>query len=146
MPALASPASLERQDTMSISVPSMNSFSNFTRKHAAKGILALAALAVAGAADAAPRPGLYDGTCNVTFTTRAGNCSATNSALFSVTGTQVSLAGGGKVTGGAVAVNISIGLSHASGTGRLTGNSGIGRWSGVISGDRCSGTWQASRT
>jgi hypothetical protein len=87
----------------------------------------------------------------VTFTTRAGNCSATNSAPFSVTGTQVSSAGGGKVTGGvnrggAVAVNISVGLSHASGTGRLAGNSGTARWSGVISGDRCSGTWQASRT
>ena len=136
---------------MSISAPSMISFSNFTRKHAAKGILALAAFALAAAADAAPRPGLYDGTWNVTFTTRAGNCSATNSAPFNVTGTQVSSAGGGKVTGGirpggAVAVNISIGLSHASGTGRLAGNSGIGRWSGVISGDRCSGTWQASRT
>jgi hypothetical protein len=87
----------------------------------------------------------------VTFTTRAGNCSATNSAPFSVTGTQVSSAGGGKVTGGvnrggAVAVNISVGLSHVSGTGRLAGNSGTARWSGVISGDRCSGTWQASRT
>ena len=136
---------------MSISAPSMNSFSNFARQHAAKGILAVAILALAGAADAAPRSGLYDGTWNVTFTTRAGNCSATNSAPFSVTGTQVSSAGGGKVTGGitpggAVAVNISVGLSHASGKGHLAGNSGTGRWSGVISGDRCSGTWQASRT
>ena len=66
-------------------------------------------------------------------------------------GTQVSSAGGGKVTGGvrangALAVNISVGLSHASGRGRLAGNSGTGRWSGVITGDKCSGTWVATRT
>jgi hypothetical protein len=27
----------------------------------------------------------------------------------------------------------------------LVGNSGSGRWSGIITGDRCSGTWQATR-
>ncbi len=95
--------------------------------------------------------GAYDGTWNVTFTTRAGNCSSTNSAPFSIVGTRVSSAGGGKVTGGvtrggAVAVNISVGLSHASGKGRLVGNAGTGRWSGIILGDRCSGTWAARRT
>jgi hypothetical protein len=36
-------------------------------------------------------------------------------------------------------------LSVASGSGRLVGNSGAGRWSGVISGDRCRGHWQATR-
>jgi hypothetical protein len=140
---------------MSIAAPSIKSFSNFKRTCAMQGIFALTALAfVAGLASpaaAGPRPGAYDGTWNVTFTTRAGNCSSTNSAPFNVAGTQVSSAGGGKVTGGvsragAVAVNISVGLSHASGRGRLAGNSGAGRWSGVISGDRCSGTWQARRT
>jgi hypothetical protein len=136
---------------MSISAQSIWSFTNFKPA----GILALAAFALASGisspADAGPRPGAYDGTWNVTFTTRAGNCSSTNSAPFNVAGTHVSSAGGGKVTGGvsrggAVAVNISVGLSRASGTGRLAGNSGTGRWNGVISGDRCSGTWQASRT
>jgi len=120
-----------------------------------QGVFALTALAfaagLASPAAAGPRAGAYDGTWNVTFTTRAGNCSATNNAPFNVAGTQVSSAGGGKVTGGitrggAVAVNISVGLSHASGRGRLVGNTGAGRWSGVISGDRCSGTWQATRT
>jgi hypothetical protein len=140
---------------MSISARSIRPFSNFTRARAMQRVLAVAALALAAGlpnpAAAGPRAGAYDGTWNVTFTTRAGNCSATNSAPFSVAGTQVSSAGGGKVTGGvtrggAVAVNISVGLSHASGRGRLSGNSGAGRWNGVISGDRCSGTWQASRT
>ena len=94
--------------------------------------------------------GGYDGVWNVAFATRAGNCSA-NSVPFTVTGTRVSSAGGGKVTGGisrrgAVSVRISVGLSWAAGSGRLIGNSGAGRWSGVISGDRCSGIWQATRS
>jgi len=45
-----------------------------------------------------------------------------------------------------VSVNIRVGASHASGSGRLFGNSGSGRWSGIITGDRCSGSWQATRS
>jgi hypothetical protein len=111
----------------------------------------VAAVAIPGAADARmARPGAYDGTWNVTFATQAGNCS-TNSVPFAVAGTRVSSAGGGRVTGGIsragmVAVNIQVGASHASGNGRLVGNSGSGRWSGIITGDRCSGSWQATRT
>jgi hypothetical protein len=98
----------------------------------------------------AAAPGAFDGVWNVLFTTRAGNCSSTNSVPFTVTGRRVSSAGGGKVTGGisrsgAVSVQISVGASRASGSGRLVGNSGSGRWSGIITGDRCSGTWQAAR-
>jgi len=115
--------------------------------------VALAAGAAPSSADAAARgraAGAYDGMWNVVFFTRAGNCSATNSAPFAVSGRRVSSAGGGKVTGGvsrggAVSVRISVGLSVAYGSGPLVGNSGAGRWSGVISGDRCSGTWQATR-
>ena len=118
---------------------------------------ALAAIALAPApADAATRarmvrPGAYDGVWNVLFATQAGNCSSSNSVPFTVTGRRVSSAGGGKVTGGigaggSVSVQISVGASKASGTGRLAGNSGAGRWSGIISGDRCSGTWQAARS
>ncbi len=68
-----------------------------------------------------------------------------------LSGTRVSSAGGGKVTGGIsrsgiVSVNVSVGLSHASGNGRLSGNTGAGRWSGLIQGDKCSGSWQATRS
>ena len=111
-----------------------------------------AALSIPGDADAKTvRSGTYDGTWNVTFATRAGNCSSANNVPFSVTGTRVSSAGGGKVTGGissagVVSVNIRVGASHASGSGRLVGNSGSGRWSGIITGDRCSGSWQATRS
>jgi hypothetical protein len=53
---------------------------------------------------------------------------------------------GGISRGGAVAVRISVGLSWAAGNGRLVGNYGAGRWAGIITGDRCSGTWQATRS
>jgi hypothetical protein len=117
---------------------------------------ALAASAAPETADAARRAGMvragaYDGTWNVTFAPQAGNCHTTNTVPFQVFGTRVSSAGGGKVTGGIsrggiVSVRITVGASWASGSGRLVGNYGAGRWSGVITGDRCSGIWQASRS
>ena len=53
---------------------------------------------------------------------------------------------GGISRGGLVSVKVSVGLSKASGSGRLVGNAGAGRWSGIISGDQCSGSWQATRS
>jgi hypothetical protein len=115
---------------------------------------ALAAVAVPATADAATRTrggGAYDGTWNVVFATTRGTCSSGYSVPFQVAGYRVSSAGGGRVSGsvnraGAVAVNVSVGASKASGGGRLAGTSGAGSWSGIITGDRCSGTWQATRS
>ena len=140
---------------MTISARSIAHSTGFASNRALRWIstvAVVAAFAIPGAANAATvRPGAYDGTWNVIFATQAGNCSSTNSVPFAVAGTRVSSAGGGKVTGGVsragvVSVNIQVGASHASGSGRLVGNSGTGRWSGIITGDRCSGSWQATRT
>jgi hypothetical protein len=138
---------------MSISARSIASFADFRPLRLLRWALvsaALAAVAAPPAADAA-RPGAYDGTWNVTFTPQAGNCHASNTVPFMVSGTRVASAGGGKVTGGVspggnVSVTISVGASKANGSGRLAGNSGAGRWSGIITGDRCSGVWQAIRS
>src|SRR6202165_2729315 len=144
---------------MTISAQPRAFFADFGRMRALRWIFATAVrAAVSAAPDAADaarrarivRAGAYDGVWNVVFATQAGNCSSTNSVPFPVSGRHVSSAGGGKVTGGigrggAVSVRISVGLSVANGSGRLAGNSGVGRWSGVILGDRCSGTWQAAR-
>ncbi len=145
---------------MTVSARLFAVFAGSWRRGAWPGIFALAVVAAmavapstAGARNARPsgiRDGTYDGTWSVVFITRAGNCSSTNSAPFTVSGRRLFPAGGGKVTGGIspagyVSVRISLGLSAASGSGRLVGNSGAGRWSGIISGDRCSGTWQARR-
>jgi hypothetical protein len=129
----------------------------FSRSKASKRILPAGAVAAlisvlpSAYASPAAMARAYDGTWNVVFSTQAGNCSATNSVPFAVSGRRVSSAGGGKVTGGisrggVVAVNISVGASHASGSGRLVGNSGAGHWSGIITGDKCSGSWQATRS
>ena len=109
----------------------------------------IGAVALPSAADA--RLGGYDGVWNVIFATTRGNCSSGYSVPFTVTGSRVSSAGGGRVSGtvnraGSVAVQVSVGASHASGGGRLAGGAGAGSWSGIISGDRCSGTWQATRS
>jgi hypothetical protein len=95
--------------------------------------------------------GPYDGVWNVVFATTRGTCSSGTSIPFTVAGNRVSSAGGGRVEGsvnraGAAAVKVSVGASKASGGGRLVGNSGSGSWSGIISGDRCSGTWRAARS
>jgi hypothetical protein len=143
-----------------ISARTITSFADFTALRAPRWILAAAVLAAAAtasaAADAATRtrmvgPGAYDGTWNVMFSPQAGNCHASNNVPFTVMGTRVSSAGGGKVTGGVsrggvVSVRISVGASWADGNGRLAGNSGAGRWSGIITGDQCSGVWQATRS
>jgi hypothetical protein len=123
------------------------------RQHAWRAMLAVAAIAaisLPGAADARVA-GVYDGVWNVVFATTRGTCSSGYSVPFTVTGGRVWSAGGGKVRGsinraGSVAVSVAVGASRASGGGRLAGNYGAGYWSGTISGDRCSGTWQASRT
>jgi hypothetical protein len=113
---------------------------------------ALAALSVPGAADArVARGGSYDGTWNVVFATTRGTCSSGYSVPFTVVGNRVTSAGGGRVSGsvnraGGVAVQVSVGASHASGGGRLAGMSGAGYWRGIIQGDPCAGTWQASRS
>jgi hypothetical protein len=116
-------------------------------------LAAFAAATVPVTADAATRTrggGAYDGTWNVVFATTKGNCSSGYSVPFQVAGNRVSSAGGGRGSGtvkntGAVAVNVSVGASKASGGGRLAGTSGAGSWRGIISGDQCSGSWQATR-
>ncbi|WP_426612387.1 hypothetical protein [Bradyrhizobium sp. McL0616] len=123
-------------------------FAFFRPRHLAL-FAVLATAAVPSTADA--RVGGYDGVWNVTFATTRGNCSSGYSVPFTVTGNRVSSAGGGRVSGsvnrrGVVAVEVSVGASHATGGGRLSGAAGNGAWKGIISGDRCSGTWQATRS
>ncbi|MDE5457741.1 hypothetical protein GWE18_34005 [Bradyrhizobium sp. CSA112] len=116
-------------------------------------LAAFAAIAAAPAADAATRrraTGAYDGIWNVVFATTRGNCRSGYSVPFTVIGGRVSSAGGGRVSGsvnraGAVSVRVSVGASRASGGGRLAGAYGAGAWRGIITGDYCSGTWQATR-
>ncbi|MBW5435618.1 hypothetical protein FXB41_12730 [Bradyrhizobium canariense] len=135
-----------RMPHFSRSLPSLTDFAR-PRRLALLAVLAMAAFP--STADARIRG--YDGVWNVTFATTRGNCSSGYSVPFTVAGSRVSSAGGGRVSGkvnrsGTVAVQVSVGASHASGGGRLAGVNGAGSWRGIISGDQCSGTWQATRS
>jgi hypothetical protein len=112
-------------------------------------------VAVAGTAEGGtvrrPLPGGYDGVWNVLIITQAGNCDAAYSYPFRVAAGRISSAGAATVSGsvgrgGGVAVTISAGGSVATGSGRLGGSSGAGRWSARLSGGNCSGRWQATRS
>jgi hypothetical protein len=149
-------ASGPEQEQMARFHRSITRFAAFPGPRALRWLPVFAALAATAApVEAAPRGGkalrAYNGTWNVVFATTRGNCSSGYSVPFTVMGSRVSSAGGGRVSGsvnraGAVAVNVSVGASKASGGGRLAGASGAGAWSGIITGDRCSGTWQATRS
>jgi hypothetical protein len=139
---------------MTISAHPITFLAPFKALTALRWALVAGALAVMAAPDSAAaqaaRPAAFDGIWNVTFTPKAGNCHASNTVPFNVYGPRVSSAGGGKVSGGVtrkgnVTVRIVVGASWADGSGRLAGNSGTGRWSGFITGDQCSGIWQATR-
>jgi hypothetical protein len=141
---------------MTTSIRNIASSAAFSSPRPLRGLSVLIALTVSagvqpGAADARVRAGgAYDGIWNVVFATTRGTCSTGYSVPFTVNGSRVSSAGGGRVSGtvgrgGSVAVNVSVGVSRASGTGRLAGNNGAGSWRGIISGDPCSGIWQARR-
>ena len=126
----------------------LSSLTDVVRPRRLALLAVLATAALPSTADA--RVGGYDGIWNVTFATTRGNCSSGYSVPFTVTGNRVSSAGGGRVSGtvnrsGAVAVEVSVGASHAHGGGRLNRVVGAGSWRGIISGDQCSGTWQATR-
>ncbi|MGA7488712.1 MAG: hypothetical protein WBW74_17465 [Xanthobacteraceae bacterium] len=122
----------------------------FTRS---RGVLVLAALAVAAAVPAVSPaeavPG-YDGVWSVVIITKEGVCDPSyrypirirNGNLGNAGTASVSISG--KVgKNGAVVVNVSTGDKTATGTGRLGGTSGAGSWSG--GNGACSGVWQAER-
>jgi hypothetical protein len=79
---------------------------------------------------------------------QAGNCHTT-AVPFNVYGTRVSAGGGGHrryQPQWQRCRQIQVSASWANGRGRLAGNAGAGRWSRLITGDRCSGVWRAMRS
>jgi hypothetical protein len=120
-----------------------------------RGIFAasvLAAFATPGAADArtARMGGGYDGIWNVLIITQAGTCDPAYSYPFQVSGGRISSNGAADVSGsvsggGSVVVRISAAGAVATGSGRLGGSTGAGRWSARFSSGNCSGRWQATR-
>jgi hypothetical protein len=92
--------------------------------------------------------GNFDGKWSVVIVTEKGDCDRAYRYPIAIKGQSLQNAGdasfdiSGKVGGdGAVAVKISYGDKHASGSGRLGSTSGEGHWSGGA----CAGSWTAER-
>ena len=94
----------------------------------------------------------FDGAWRVTIITQSGNCDPAYSYPVKVEGGRVSYSGDGSfdISGhvgdaGAVSVTIARGDQKASGSGKLSANSGSGQWSGRSASTSCSGRWEATR-
>ena len=90
----------------------------------------------------------YDGTWSVAIYTLRGDCGSVRVAARIVGGRVYSKeqsyqANGAVGDNGVIRVNVASGGLSASGSGRLTHNSGAGRWRSSR-GD-CSGSWSATR-
>jgi hypothetical protein len=90
----------------------------------------------------------YDGTWSVAIYTLRGDCGSVRAAVRIIGGRVYSAdqsyqAGGGVSANGAVRVSVAGFGRSASGSGRLSRNSGAGRWRS--SRGECSGSWSASR-
>ena len=116
-----------------------------------RAALALTALSFAGAlsavAPAAATPN-YDGLWSVVIVTQKGTCDRAYRYPVRISNGAVQNDGpslinvSGKVGGnGAVTVLVSAGDKSASGTGKLSGKAGGGKWSG----GECAGIWEAER-
>ena len=100
--------------------------------------------------DAAGRGGgsAYDGTWSVAIYALRGNCSSVRAAVRIVGGRVYSVDQSYQTNGvvganGVIRVSVAGGGLSASGSGRLSLNSGAGRWRS--SRGECSGSWSASR-
>ena len=110
-----------------------------------------AALLLAGTpSDAARRGGgsAYDGTWSVAIYTQRGDCGSVRVAARIVGGRVYSKdqsyqANGAVGANGVIRVSVASGRLSASGSGRLSPNSGAGSWRS--SRGECSGSWSGSR-
>jgi hypothetical protein len=92
----------------------------------------------------------FDGTWNLVFVTQRGDCDPTYNFMVDVVNGNIThpniLTFRGRVApSGAVVASVRVGQRYASGSGRLSGVSGRGVWSGRSGDARCAGTWAAQR-
>ena len=92
----------------------------------------------------------YDGSWNLVFVTRSGECDATYNFTVDISNGNVThpnlVKFRGYVAGsGAVRASVTVQDKYASGIGRLSGTTGHGRWSGRSGKSLCAGYWSAQR-
>jgi hypothetical protein len=92
----------------------------------------------------------YDGSWDLVFVTQTGTCDPAYNFTVNVSDGVVTHPNLVKFKGyvaksGSVRASVTVHDKFASGTGRLFGTSGRGRWSGRAGGARCTGYWTAQR-
>ncbi len=112
----------------------------------------LAAVAMSPA-DARPAQSTtaFDGTWQLTFTTKSGACDASydfnvNIANGAISHPMLVRFNGNVASNGAVRASVTVQDKSASGAGRLTATNGGGNWSGYSGAAKCSGSWVAHRS
>jgi hypothetical protein len=126
----------------------MTKSQNRNVNRAALALIAIAFAGATGAAKPAAATPSYDGLWSVVIVTEKGSCDRAYRYPVRISNGAVQNDGpslinvSGKVGGnGAVTVLVSAGDKSASGTGRLSGKVGGGKWSG----GECAGSWEAER-
>ena len=110
----------------------------------------IAAGCLVALASAAQARSAYDGSWDLIFVTQRGACDATYNFSVNITNGIVTHPNlvrfrGYVARSGAVRASVTVQDKFASGSGRLSSNSGRGTWSGYSVSSRCSGYWTAQR-
>jgi hypothetical protein len=110
----------------------------------------IAAACFIGAASAAHARSAYDGSWDLAFVTQTGSCDASYNFTVNITDGIVSHPNlvrfkGYVAKSGSVHASVTVQDKFASGTGKLFGTSGRGKWTGREGSARCSGYWTAHR-
>lgn len=93
---------------------------------------------------------VYDGFWELVFVTQRGACDPSYNFSVNITNGVIThpnlVKFRGRVTrSGSVRASVTVPDKYASGSGRLSSNSGRGTWSGHAGDARCSGYWTAQR-
>jgi hypothetical protein len=92
----------------------------------------------------------YDGSWDLSFVTQSGACDPSYNFTVDISDGIVTHPNLVRFRGyvahsGAVRASVTVQDKFASGTGRLFGTTGRGKWSGHAGSSRCSGYWTAQR-
>jgi hypothetical protein len=113
-------------------------------------ISAAVAICLVGLASIAEARSLYDGSWDLVFVTQRGTCDPTYNFSVNINNGIIThpnlVRFRGYVAGsGAVRASVTVQDKYASGSGKLSNNTGRGTWRGYSGTTRCSGYWTARR-